>query len=265
MMSSVEFVEHLSALRLSQTEASQLLGVSDRTLRRWAEGESVPGPVEAALRAWRSLDRRHLPWKPDSMSVLANDEDQMERMEAYDRDLAQVLKEVEARGGPANPWTVDLARDTASFGPAEVGFYRLRNGGFSPTTYRRQDRRPSVEDTPDIQDAVYWIADAFSKARGSNKALIAIADYVRKHAAMTARDGATLATPAEKARTTHHVAMIADELDALAVSALDGKARYAQFEAYLGQLHRQGFFPEMSLVSAVAQSMIGRPRIGAPQ
>jgi hypothetical protein len=66
MMSNIEFAEHLQALRIGQTEAADLLGVSERTVRRWADGEAVPGPVEAAIRAWRSLDERQLPWKPAS-------------------------------------------------------------------------------------------------------------------------------------------------------------------------------------------------------
>lgn len=65
MMAKLDFVEHLSTLKLSFPEAAQLLGVSERTARRWAEGELVPGPVEAALRAWRRLDAQCLPWKPD--------------------------------------------------------------------------------------------------------------------------------------------------------------------------------------------------------
>jgi len=52
---------------------------------------------------------------------------------------------------------------------------------------------------------------------------------------------------------------LADELNRLAVSALAGGALYAQFEAILGGLHRLGFFPDTSLVSAVAHSMVGMP------
>jgi DNA-binding transcriptional regulator YiaG len=55
MMPKAELVAILSALRLTQTEAAQLLEVSDRTVRRWLEGEEVPGPAQAALRAWREL------------------------------------------------------------------------------------------------------------------------------------------------------------------------------------------------------------------
>lgn len=61
MMSAQELQEHIQALGLTQTEAAQLLGISPRTVTRWcAEGEKVSGPAEAALRAWRRLDERHL-------------------------------------------------------------------------------------------------------------------------------------------------------------------------------------------------------------
>jgi hypothetical protein len=51
--------------------------------------------------------------------------------------------------------------------------------------------------------------------------------------------------------------MLADELNELASSALEGDALYAKFEGILDALHRLGFFPEVELVSAVARSLIG--------
>ena len=90
-MSNREFVEHLSVLKLNFSEAAQFLGVSERTARRWVEGESVPGPVEAALRAWRRLDAQCLPWKPDSVSVFDNDQDQIRRIREHEAAEHRVL------------------------------------------------------------------------------------------------------------------------------------------------------------------------------
>jgi hypothetical protein len=59
-MTKEELAEHLSYLRLSLSEAALLLGSSERSVRRWAE-EGVPGPVAAAVRAWRELEARRLP------------------------------------------------------------------------------------------------------------------------------------------------------------------------------------------------------------
>lgn len=259
MMTNREFAEHLTALRLSQSEAAQLLGVSERSVRRWTEGEAVPGPAEAAIRAWRSLDERHLPWKPDSVSIFQDDQDQLRRMREHDNLLAALMTEVEQRGGPTDPWTVDLAGQKATLGPAEVGFHVLQNGGFSPSTFRRLDRTPSVEDTREIQDAVYCIALAFARARAANKALIAVAEYTRQHAQTFVTDGPARLSVAEAGRRQQMIVRLADRFDTLAVSALEGDARYQEFETTLGELHRLGFYPEMSLVSAVARGMTARP------
>ena len=45
MMTPKELEEHLAHLKLDQAEASQLLGINPRTLRRWFEGEEVPGSL----------------------------------------------------------------------------------------------------------------------------------------------------------------------------------------------------------------------------
>jgi len=259
MMTNREFAEDLSKLNLTPDEAAHLLGVSERSVRRWTEGESVPGPVEAALRAWRHLEARNLPWKPDSVSVFQDDEDQIRRIRNHDELLHQLMSEVEARGGPANPWAVDLAKQRATFGPAEVSFYRLQNGGFSPSTYRRLDRTPTGNDKIDIQDACYCIAQAFSRARQTNQALIDIAEYTRKNAAIFVQDGNASLSRADVTRRIAKIAALADELKGLAASALEGQVLYGQFETILRGLHRLGFFPDMGLVSAVARSMVGMP------
>lgn len=257
MMSKHEFAEHLAALKLSFPEAAQLLGVSERTTRRWVEGESVPGPVEAALRAWRRLDTQCLPWKPDSVSVFWDDQDQLRRIREHDQLLDALMREVEARGGPSTYWAVDLAKQRATLGPAEVSFHKLLQGGFSPTTYRRVDRAPTDDDRREIQDACYCIAQAIARARTANKALIEIAEYTRQHAALFVREGPASPSAAEVTRRVETINMLGDELNGLASSALEGNALYAKFEGILDALHRLGFFPEQELVSAVARSMIG--------
>jgi hypothetical protein len=256
MMSTQELAEHLSALRLTTAEAAELLGVSERSLRRWGEGESVPGPVEAALRAWRRLDERWLPWKPGSRPALESDQDQLRRLREHNIVLDALMREVEARGGPANPWSVDLNRQRATFGPAEVGFYRLQGGGFSPATYRRLDRAASDRDKPEIQDACYCIAQAISRASVASSALFSIAEYTRQNAGSFASDGASLPSGDEADRRKTKIAALAEELKALGAAALNGAASYAQFEAILGGLHRLGFFPDIALVSDVARNMV---------
>ena len=241
-MSSTDLAEQLAALRLSPADAADHLGVSERSVHRWLAGETVPGPVEAALRAWKRLDDLKQPWRPKTML-------------APDYALAQVLKEIAARGGPREVWSVDLAKSTATFDRAAVSFYRTPEGGFSPSTYHRRDREPSVDDTLDIQDAVYWIDRAVSRAQTTSVALLKVADYARKHPSAFAWDKQR-PDRAELDRRQGVLKGLADQLEQLADIALKGMATYQEFEAVLAAMHGVGFFPTTALVSEVARCMV---------
>jgi hypothetical protein len=257
MMTAQELTDHCSTLQISHAEAAQLLDVSPRTLRRWLEGEEVPGPAEAALRAWRKLAERHLPWKPDSASIFEDDQDQIQRQSRHTQEMAALLERVEARGGAANPWTVDISKCSATFGPFEVGFYRLQSESFSVSTYRRKDVPPDLSrDMMFIEDAAYCIAKAFGKARISSAALRALADYTRQHSSIFVVDGPRLLDRSEKARRQKAIESVADRIDALATTATEGRAKYQEFETLLDELHAVGFYPEMSLISDVARAMV---------
>ncbi len=256
-MTEQELTEHFSILQISHAEAAQLLGVSARTLRRWLEGEEVPGPAEAALRAWRKLAERHLPWKPDSVSIFEDDQDQIQRHSRHMQEMAALLERVEARGGAANPWTVDISKCSATFGPFEIGFYRLQSGSFSLSSYRRKDVLPDrLRDMVFIEDAAYCIAKAFSKAQTSCAALKAVAAYAREHWSIFVVDGPKMLDRSEKARRQKVIESVADKLDELAAAASEGRAKYQEFENLLDELHVVGFYPEMSLISDVARSMV---------
>jgi hypothetical protein len=256
MMTAMELGQYLTHLKLDQPEASQLLGVNPRTLRRWLEGEEVPGLAEAALRAWRALHDRNLPWKPDSVSLFKDDQNQIELHRLHTIEMAEVYKRVEARGGPAHPWSVDLSKNSATFGPFEVGFYNLASGGFSVSSYRRLDGPPdSARDMPFLEEAAYSISKAFEKARASVPALKAVAQYTRKHSSAFVTDGPRRLTADQRAGRQQKIEALADKLDELAGAAGSGKASYAEFENILNKLHALGFYPEISLISAVAKSM----------
>lgn len=256
MMTATELGEHLAHLKLDQPEASQLLGVNPRTLRRWFEGEEVPGLAEAALRAWRTLHDRNLPWKPDSVSLFEDDQNQIQLQRRHAIELAAVFKRVEKRGGPTNPWSVDLAKKSASFGPFEVSFYNLQSGGFSLSSYRRLDESPVLaRDMPFLEEAAYCISKAFEKTRASVPALKAVAQYTRQHSLAFVTDGPRMLSPEQKARRKQNIESLADKLDELADMAGNGKATYAQFENFLNKLNALGFFPQLSLISEVAKAM----------
>jgi hypothetical protein len=167
-MTSVELKEHFAFLNLTQTDAAQLLSVAPRTVRRWLEGEDVPGPVEQAFRAWRRLQERGLAWRPDSVTVFQDDKQQIALLREHAKEIDAILAKVEARGGPRLPWTVDRERCRAVLGPMEVSFYRLPNGGFSASYYRRTDGSPDVRrDRELIEDAIFCFAEAVKKERGT--------------------------------------------------------------------------------------------------
>jgi transcriptional regulator with XRE-family HTH domain len=256
-MSPDELREHLEALNVSRAEIAQLLGVSKRTVTRWAEGEDMPGPAEAALRAWRSLNDRHLAWKPDSISVLENDEDQIERQRQYAIRFNDMLKQVELRGGPTHPWKVNFNHATATFGSSEITFYKLANGGFSIGSYRRSDRHPDLStDMPLIEDAAYCIAQEYAKFGAQAAALTDIANYVRTNAAVFARHGPEMITPKQAAEHRKLIERLADKLTELAEASREGYAIYEQYEQIQDQLHAAGFFPQDSLVAAVARAFV---------
>jgi hypothetical protein len=163
-MTKDQLEQFLLRLGLSPAEAAQLLSVSPRTVRRWQDGEEVPGPAQQAIRAWIRLHERHLPWRPDSISIAEDDQDQIARHRSHTIDLDDVLQRVEARGGGKAPWSVDWDRGRASLETMEVSFYKLRSGSFSLGPYRRTDSQPDiVRDREMIEDAVYCISKALEK------------------------------------------------------------------------------------------------------
>jgi hypothetical protein len=162
-MTAIETRDCLTQLGLNQIEAALLLEVDPRTVRRWVDGTGtdIPGPAEQALRAWLELQRRGLPWRPGD-----DDAEQIAPHRAHAIELYELLLRVDKRGGPSNAWVVDLEKGRAMLGPMNVSFYKLTNGGFSPSFYRRSDGNPDVNrDWPLIEDAFACIAKAFAEQR----------------------------------------------------------------------------------------------------
>lgn len=169
-MTSREFASLLGQLQLSVDETAKALGVTARTVRRWLNEEiAVPGAVAAAMNAWVRLDRLGLSWRPDGASVLRHESDlahQVVRHAENDIDLKEVLMRVDARGGPAAPWEVEIPRRRATLGGMWVSFYILRNGGFAPQSYGRKDKPLNAQrDRALLEDAYACIAIALAKER----------------------------------------------------------------------------------------------------
>lgn len=188
-MTSTQLQEQLATLQLTPAEAAQLLSVDPRTIRRWLDGEAVPGPVEQTFLAWRQLHDHKLPWRPDSVAIVEDDQQQIAAHRAHSIDLAELIGRVEGRGGARLPWIVDRDRCRAVLGPMEVSYYPLANGGFSLANYTRKDRAPDVRRDRDlIEEAAYCIAKDLAATT------IYIFRYGRSHlhAATLDRGGATL-------------------------------------------------------------------------
>jgi hypothetical protein len=257
-MDAVELSETLAYLGLDQTEAAQLLGVAGRTMRRWLlEGEEIPGPAIAALRAWHAMHDRHMNWKPDAQTLFNDDQDQIERYRKHVVDMDAAMRRVEKRGGPESPWAVDLSKNSAILGPFEVSFYQLQaDGGFSLSNYRRRGEAPDLaRDMPFLEDAAYCIAKTIAKARAAVPALKKVANYTRQHSSFFVTDGPKLLTPTQKAKRQQEIEALADRIDELAGEVAIGKGSYTQFEEILTKLHVAGFFPMLADISAVAKAM----------
>ena len=94
------------------------------------------------------------------------------------------------------------------------------------------------------------------RRKDSVAALKAVAEYARRHSALFVIDGPKLLNPEQIAKQKQRIEAVANEISALAIPAEKGEATYGQFESLLGELHKLGFFPETSLVSAVARAFV---------
>ena len=261
MMTAQDLEEHLTGLRLTQTEAAQLLGVSVRTVRRWLEGEGVPGPVEAALRAWRRLDEQLLAWRPDSVTITQDDAEGIARHREHAMGLDQVISRVKARGGPRHSWTVNLEQCTAKLAGMEVSFYKLQNGGFSCNVYSRRDMHPDLErDRAELEDAMVCIAQAFTKAQERARALRAFARAVRERSHLFGTAGPDMLAVSEREDRQRLIESLADAVDRQANDAEEGRATtYRQFDAIHRQLTGAGYSPpDRALFSAIARSYVDK-------
>jgi hypothetical protein len=158
-MTSEQLDQYLTSLSLSQTEAAKLLGVSPRSVRRWCEGDEIPGPVQQVFRAWMRLHNLNLAWRPDSVSIDQGNLERIAKHREHAIDLSECLARVENR--VHMPWEVDRIKCRAVLGKLEVSYYKLKNGGFSLAHYTRKDCDPDVHRDRDlIDDATYCIAQA---------------------------------------------------------------------------------------------------------
>jgi transcriptional regulator with XRE-family HTH domain len=203
-MSPQELDAHLSHLGLTQSEAAQLLGVHPRTVRRWFEGEAVPGPAEHALRAWLRLRQHNLPWRPDGEAIFENNQQQIDLYREDAVGLNEMLSNVKARGKATLPWLVDLERCRATLGgraEIEIWFYRLPNGGFTLSSYSRGDLPNDLRrDWELIEEAAYCIAKETKKEAAIPVTLV----YQNSR---IGREGAVVSSPSQMEFSSYEAAI----------------------------------------------------------
>jgi hypothetical protein len=258
-MTASELEESLATLGLVPNEAAELLGVSDRTIRRWLEGEQTPGPAAAAIRAWRRLQDRHLAWRPDSLTLEEHNDSSIASHRSHAVGLSEILQRVETRGGPRSRWSVSIPNAIAKSGGLEISFYKLLNGGFSCSVYRHRDLPPDIErDREEIEDATFCIAREFGRAEQRASSLRGVAHAVKGHSHVFGTRGSELLGIAARRERKAVIEDLADEIALLADRASDGHhTSYDEFDTIRRKLTDAGYCPpDISLISAVAASYV---------
>jgi hypothetical protein len=203
-----------------------------------------------------------LAWRPDSVSIV---EDNAERIATHRQEainLDDILRRVEARGGPKLPWVVSLPESEAILGRIHVSFYKLRNGGFSLSVYSRRDGVPPdlQRDWSLVEDAVFCIAQEFERHRSRAAALNAVAADIRSKAQTFGQRGPRLLNQRERSERQQAIEAKADGIHAIAERVAEGQpTSYREFNAILAELSDLGYSPPPpALVSAVARSYVER-------
>jgi len=166
-MKIAEIKEAIAHLGVKPNELAELIDVNPRTVTRWLSGEvRVPNVVERLVQAWLTLHQFGMPWRPDGKNLLV-DQHQRQQIKLQienSLELSTILERIEAKGGPAAPWTVDIKQKRATLDSIWVSFYITVNGGFTPQSYGRTDKSVDLDrDRVLIDDAYYCIAIEIGK------------------------------------------------------------------------------------------------------
>jgi hypothetical protein len=162
---------------------------------------------------------------------------------------------------------------------AETAYRRLQGSpgrpltGDKPTTNterskRRMDRLMATEAAAeDLRQRLIGLRHDLTAAGLSDWAgrvediarattLKAVAEYTRRNSEFFARRGPKMLSPDETSQRRQRITELADGIDMLAAVLGREPVTYQQFEEILGELQKVGFYPEGSLVSAVAEAFV---------
>lgn len=89
MTKNISISEALEYLDISQTEASKLLDVNVRTIRRWMDNpDEMSGPSKHAISAWCMINKLGLSWRPNSIDIVVKNGD------TFELDLDKVCQDI---------------------------------------------------------------------------------------------------------------------------------------------------------------------------
>ncbi len=173
-----------------------------------------------------------------------------------ERDAADNLESAQlAAEAAAKPYTSKRGRRASSFITPMSNTERNRH-----RIARLMARETAAEETAQSLVMLHrdLVADGLQEWAGRvatilrRTALTAVADYTRRNSDFFVTRGPRLLNTDERAERKQQILSLADKVSELA-AVVDSSVRYVQFEVILTDLHKAGFFPDNSLVSAVAQ------------
>lgn len=162
------YVVHvLDDLKVTKYELASLLKVTKRTVDRWIlNPEEISGPARAVLKAWCTLKRHNLPWRPDCIDVIGDTKSfgiEIAHMRNKMIGLNKIIKDVSERGGSIYPWHIDKKKGIARLEAFEVHFYNIDNTWFSPYAYKNKSILQNNKLLNLIEDGLYSIAKTYRK------------------------------------------------------------------------------------------------------
>ena len=176
IFSSSDLRECLTILRITTSELAELFSINERTVSRWINNEiAVPGPASCALKAWCTLERLGLPWRPDGLALLhakSASGDPLALSLDPKTEVSKIVNAIKLRGGPSLPWKVDVDKREATLADIWIKFRPLSSNQFVPQSYGRSDIRPDlVRDKHVIEEGFASISDALRKSFEDNRKL----------------------------------------------------------------------------------------------
>jgi hypothetical protein len=149
-MNKVKCMAYLDEFKLTQKEASILLGVTPRAFNRWLKENLVPRSVECVFKAWLRLKQNNWSWRPDEINFYdldrmpdSSDARKAEFMHAKPKYFEEAVKNM----GDLAAWKVELnfTGGNAKLEGITLNFIRKNDDTIYPNFYRNSIVNPDLE------------------------------------------------------------------------------------------------------------------------